>query len=95
MYDSNEKNARLIGIEYMIPKETYLRLDPEEQKLWHSHEFEVTSGMLMLPKPQESTHEDWDKGETEGMREIMGLYGKCSSSSRATRDIRDRDSCRR
>ena len=61
----------------MIPKEKYLRLDPEEQKLWHSHEFEVMSGMLMLPKPDDSTHEDWDKDETEGMRDIMGLYGKC------------------
>lgn len=85
MYDSNEKNARLIGIDYMIPKETYLRLEPEEQKLWHSHEFEVMSGMLMLPKSDDSTHEDWDKNETEGMRDIMDLYGEYSSSSRATK----------
>ena len=90
MYDSNEENARLIGIEYMIPRETYLSLDPEEQKLWHSHEFEVMSGMLMLPKPKDSTHEDWDKNETDGMRNIMGLYGKCSNSSPATRGIRGR-----
>lgn len=34
IYDSNEKNARLIGVEFMIPKEKYLTLDEEEQKLW-------------------------------------------------------------
>lgn len=38
LYDSAAKNARLIGVEYMIPKETYETLEPEEQKLWHSHE---------------------------------------------------------
>jgi hypothetical protein len=38
IYDSAAKNARLIGVEYMITKEIYETLDPEEQKLWHSHE---------------------------------------------------------
>ena len=34
IYDSNEKNARLIGVEFMISKEKYLTLDEDEQKLW-------------------------------------------------------------
>ncbi len=38
IYDSAAKNARLIGVEYMIPKDMFESLDPEEQKLWHSHE---------------------------------------------------------
>lgn len=38
LYDSAAKDARLIGIEYMVSKEIYETLDPEEQKLWHSHE---------------------------------------------------------
>lgn len=38
LYDSAAKNARLIGVEYMVTKEIYETLDPEEQKLWHSHE---------------------------------------------------------
>lgn len=61
----------------MIPKHVYETLDPEEQKLWHSHEFEVLSGMLVLPKPgSEPNHEKWDIAETEAMKEIVGLYGK-------------------
>ncbi|GAM89577.1 hypothetical protein ANO11243_076160 [Dothideomycetidae sp. 11243] len=78
IYDSCRPNARLIGVEYMIPRAKYETLDAEEQKLWHSHEFEVKSGMLVLPYP--STHkrrkDDWDRLETEAMREVVHLYGK-------------------
>lgn len=62
----------------MIPKEKYETLDTEEQKLWHSHEFEVKSGMLVLPYP--TTHkgreDKWDKLEVEAMKEVVHLYGK-------------------
>lgn len=78
IYDSCSPSARLIGVEYMVPKHVYEKLDPEEQKLWHSHEFEVKSGMLVLPTP--STHkghgDKWEKLETEAMKEVVGLYGK-------------------
>lgn len=78
IYDSCTPGARLIGIEYMIPKEKYLQLPEDEQKLWHSHEFEVQSGMLVLPTPE--THrgraDKWEKLETEAMKEVVGLYGK-------------------
>ena len=61
-----------------MPKHVYETLDAEEQKLWHSHEFEVKSGMLILPTP--STHkgheDEWEKLETEAMKEVIGLYGK-------------------
>ena len=50
LYDGPGPNARLIGIEYMISKRVYESLDPEERKLWHSHVFEVKSGMLIMPK---------------------------------------------
>ena len=78
IYDSCKEDARLIGVEYMIPKAKYETLDAEEQKLWHSHEFEVQSGMLVLPYP--TTHrgreDQWDKLETEAMEEVVDLYGK-------------------
>ena len=32
--------------------------------------------MLILPKPPNMEHSEWDEQETEGMRDIMGLYGK-------------------
>lgn len=78
IYDSCQPNARLIGVEYMVPKDVYDKLDAEEQKLWHSHEFEVKSGMLILPAPQSHRrHEDkWENLETEAMKEVIGLYGK-------------------
>ena len=78
IYDSCQPNARLIGVEYMIPKSKYEQLDPEEQKLWHSHEFEVKSGMLVLPYPtsHEGNESKWDRLETEAMKEVVGLYGK-------------------
>ncbi|KAL2005053.1 hypothetical protein VTN00DRAFT_2903 [Thermoascus crustaceus] len=76
IYDSHEKDARLIGVEYMIPKHVYLTLPEEEKKLWHSHEFEVKSGMLVLPRPGGVDPEEWENAETEAMKEVVGLYGK-------------------
>lgn len=61
----------------MIPKHVFEALDPEEQKLWHSHEFEVSSGMLILPQPSsESNADEWEQKEIQAMREVSGLYGK-------------------
>lgn len=78
IYDSCTPGARLIGVEYMIPKEKYETLPPEEQKLWHSHEFEVQSGMLILPTPEShgGYSDKWEKLETQAMTEVVGLYGK-------------------
>ena len=42
----------------------------------HSHEFEVKSGMLILPKPAAISSEEWEKAEVEAMNEVVGLYGK-------------------
>ncbi|KAL9109306.1 MAG: hypothetical protein Q9227_006061 [Pyrenula ochraceoflavens] len=76
IYDSAKKDARLIGVEYMVPRHVYETFDPEEQKLWHSHEYEVSSGMLICPKPSSFEPDEWEKAELEAMKEIMGLYGK-------------------
>ncbi|KAF8577559.1 DUF1264-domain-containing protein [Ramaria rubella] len=48
IYDSDESNARLIGIEYIVSEETFKTLPAEEKKYWHSHKFEVESGVLQL-----------------------------------------------
>lgn len=52
IYDSPKPNARLIGVEYMVTPRLYETLPREERRLWHSHEFEVKSGMLVMPVPQ-------------------------------------------
>ncbi|GLU22788.1 hypothetical protein SLE2022_388360 [Rubroshorea leprosula] len=41
VYDSDDSNARLIGIEYIISDRLYEDLPMEEQKLWHSHAYEI------------------------------------------------------
>lgn len=76
IYDSPEANARLIGVEYMIPREVYEQLPAAEQVLWHSHDFEVRSGLLVLPRPDGVDGAEWQRAETEAMKEIVGLYGK-------------------
>ena len=42
----------------------------------HSHEFEVKSGMLVMPKPSNISSDEWEKAEVEAMKEVVGLYGK-------------------
>lgn len=76
IYDSPEKNARLIGIEYLIKPHLYEKLDSEERKLWHSHVYEVKSGMLFLPTPPAVPEAAWEVAETEEMKEVIKLYGK-------------------
>ena len=39
IFDSDTPGARLIGIEYVIPEETFVTLPEEEKKYWHSHKF--------------------------------------------------------
>jgi len=76
LYDSDQANARLIGIEYMIKPHLYETLDSEERKLWHSHVFEVKSGMLFMPAPKAVPDAVWEIAETKEMEEVVELYGK-------------------
>lgn len=77
LYDSPHANARLIGIEYMIKPHLYEALDSEERKLWHSHVYEVKSGMLVMPKAQAVLPEGvWEVAEGKEMEEVVVLYGK-------------------
>lgn len=44
VYDSDDPNkGHLIGVEYIISDDIFETLPPEEQKLWHSHAYEVFS----------------------------------------------------
>ena len=49
IYNSSEADARLIGIEYIISERLFLTLPDEEKPLWHTHVFEVKSGVLFMP----------------------------------------------
>jgi len=41
VYESDDPSARLIGVEYIISQRLFDALPPDEQKLWHSHFYEV------------------------------------------------------
>ncbi len=76
LYDGPGPNARLIGIEYMITPKLYETLDSDERKLWHSHVFEVKSGMLIMPVPRGVPEMVWSKAENKEMEQVVHLYGK-------------------
>ena len=67
IYDSPHSNARLIGVEYMISATLHKTLDSAERKLWHSHVFEVKSGMLIMPGPEGVPTGVWEGAETKAM----------------------------
>lgn len=69
LYDSNSKNARLIGIEYIVSAKSFQDLPTEEKKLWHSHVYEVKSGQLIAPGIPEIA-------EHALMEKIASTYGK-------------------
>ncbi|XP_009602071.1 oil body-associated protein 1A [Nicotiana tomentosiformis] len=49
IYDRPDADGRLIGLEYIVSEELFLTLPDDEKKFWHSHEFEVKSGVLFMP----------------------------------------------
>jgi len=76
LYDSPDAGARIIGIEYMIKPHLYETLPSEERRLWHSHVFEVKSGMLIMPTPKALPQSVWEVAENKEMEEVIELYGK-------------------
>jgi hypothetical protein len=69
IYDSDAKNARLVGVEYIISEARFNQLPADEKKLWHSHRYEVMSGQLVAPDLT-------GPAEAELMRELVNTYGK-------------------
>lgn len=79
IYDSNRPDAKLIGIEYVLSARRFKTLPPEEQRLWHSHAYEVKSGLLAAP---------WlrDTAEKAFMKDFAGTYGKTFHTWQVDRD---------
>ena len=69
MYDGNGKDARLIGVEYVVSEKLFKTLPEDERKLWHSHVHEIKSGLLIAPGIPE-------KAEHELMEKLVSTYGK-------------------
>ena len=60
----------------MVSPRVFETLPAEERKLWHSHGFEVKSGMLIMPAPAGVPAPAWEAAETSEMKDIMPTYGK-------------------
>lgn len=69
IYDSDRKDARLIGIEYIISRKLFEGLPEDEKKYWHSHRYEVMSGELVPPRIPEPA-------ERPEMKSLVDTYGK-------------------
>ncbi|KAK1925845.1 hypothetical protein DB88DRAFT_524193 [Papiliotrema laurentii] len=76
IYDSDKADARLIGIEYLIPEKEFMELPAEEKQYWHSHKYEVDSGMLMLVTKSGVPNVATDIAERPAMLELHRTYGK-------------------
>lgn len=79
IFDANRPDARLIGIEYIISAERYRSLPEEERRLWHSHDYEVKSGMLIAPGIPELA-------ERAYFKDLVSTYGKTFHTWQYDRD---------
>lgn len=69
LFDSTAKNARLLGVEYIISDRLFRQLPDTEKKYWHPHTYEVLAGGLIAPsmKPDD---------EAKFMKAILTTWGK-------------------
>ncbi|MGN8159065.1 OBAP family protein [Salinisphaera sp. SWV1] len=79
IFDANAKDAKLIGIEYIISVERYARLPDDEKRLWHSHHYEIKSGQLVAPGiPEMAEHAYFE--------DLVTTYGKTFHTWQVDRD---------
>ncbi|KAL6342480.1 hypothetical protein AAG906_011170 [Vitis piasezkii] len=69
IYDGPEADAKLIGLEYIISENLFMTLPDMEKPLWHSHEFEVKSGVLFMPRMPALV-------ERQDLEKVCKTYGK-------------------
>ncbi|KAJ4787545.1 Oil body-associated protein 2B [Rhynchospora pubera] len=69
VFDSDKPSARLIGVEYIVSDNIFETLPSEEQKLWHSHAYEIKTGLWTLPGMPELLQDPEHKSLTK-------TYGK-------------------
>jgi len=69
LFDSIGKNARLIGVEYLISDAAYRKLPDDEKKYWHPHTYEVLGGGLIAPGMDK-------QAELDFMKVVLTTWGK-------------------
>jgi hypothetical protein len=69
LHEGDGKEARLIGIEYIITDRVFNNLATEEQKYWHSHAHDIKTGSFIAPRLPDSL-------ENPLARDLVRTYGK-------------------
>jgi hypothetical protein len=69
IFDGNTRDAKIMGVEYIVSARLFTALPDGEKHLWHSHAHEVRSGQLIAPGIPEVA-------ERELMEKLAGTYGK-------------------
>lgn len=69
LFDGSGKDAKLIGVEYIISDAAYRKLPEDEKKYWHAHTYEVLGGGLTAPGMDQ-------KAETDLMEVLLTTWGK-------------------
>lgn len=80
LFDGNGADAKLVGIEYVISRRVFEQLPMLERTLWHSHAYEVSSGLLIGPGLPEAA-------EHKLMEQLAGTYGKTWHTWHTERDV--------
>lgn len=69
LFDGNGRDARMVGVEYVVSAKLFQGLPAEEKAMWHSHRYEVKSGQLVAPGMP-------DAAEHELMAKLISTYEK-------------------
>ncbi|KAJ0512686.1 putative RNA helicase [Helianthus annuus] len=69
IYDWPDADAQLIGLEYILTEEQFLTLPDTKKPRWHSHEYEMKSGVLFLPDVPGPV-------ERKDLEKVAKTYGK-------------------
>jgi len=69
IFDSTGKNARILGVEYIISDKLYRKLPDAEKKYYHPHTYEITSGLLVAPRMKATE-------ENKLMEGLLTTWGK-------------------
>ncbi|KAG0343809.1 hypothetical protein BG004_004982 [Podila humilis] len=76
MYDSDSRDAKLMGVEYIISEKLFKSLPVNEKKYWHSHKYEVESGLLVAVAKPMVPEAVASKTEHTPLKTLVNTYGK-------------------
>ncbi|EFJ31989.1 hypothetical protein SELMODRAFT_144613 [Selaginella moellendorffii] len=69
VFDRDDSQARLIGVEYIVSDRIFVTLPDEEKKLWHSHSHEIKTGLWVHPGVPEAV-------QKQELHKLAPTYGK-------------------